>query len=65
MRLVTHMYFPGHPLNERDFIYLAVPARERERVLARPGPASSGDPTYTFDFVLRGRQCTSREEEEP
>jgi len=51
VRLVTQMYFPGDPLNERDFIFLVVPESDRERVIGRP----AGDASLTFDIVIRGR----------
>ena len=56
-RLVTQMYFPGDPLLLFDPIYLGVPAKSRERMVA----AFSIDVTeegfalgYVFDIVLRG-----------
>ncbi|HZB68854.1 MAG TPA: hypothetical protein VE403_00665 [Sphingomicrobium sp.] len=41
-RLVTQMYFPGEPLNERDFILRM--ASPRESVIAQAIPRLSGDP---------------------
>src|SRR5688500_12172722 len=41
-RLVTQMYFPGEPLNERDFILRT--ASPRESVIAEAIPRLSGDP---------------------
>jgi protocatechuate 3,4-dioxygenase beta subunit len=55
VRLVTQMYFPGEPLNEKDFIYLIVPEPERPRIIGRPEAAADGDPRFTFDIVIRGR----------
>jgi protocatechuate 3,4-dioxygenase, beta subunit len=56
-RLVTQMYFPGDPLLALDPIYLGVPEKSRERMIAR----FSIDETqegfalgYIFDIVLRG-----------
>lgn len=56
-RLVTQMYFPGDPLLMLDPIYLGVPEKSRERMIAR----FSIDETqegfalgYIFDIVLRG-----------
>jgi protocatechuate 3,4-dioxygenase beta subunit len=56
-RLVTQMYFPGDPLLALDPIYLSVPEKSRERMIAR----FSIDVTeegyalgYIFDIVLRG-----------
>lgn len=50
-RLVTQMYFPGNDLNERDFIYLAVPEAERSRTI---GTALAVD-RLQWDIVMRGR----------
>ena len=55
VRLVTQMYFPGEPLNERDFIYLIVPESDRHRVVGRPDTVSGGDRRFQFDIVIRGR----------
>lgn len=65
LRLVTQMYFPGEPLNEKDFIHLIVPVDERPRVIGVPieSPASSG-PTLSFDIVVRGRFQTPRDLDE-
>jgi protocatechuate 3,4-dioxygenase, beta subunit len=56
LRLVTQMYFPDEPLNDKDFIHLIVPPDERPRVIGVP-LASSPDvePTLSFDIVVRGR----------
>lgn len=60
-RLITQMYFPGDPLLALDPIYLGVPAKSRERMVAR----FSIDVTeegyalgYIFDIVLRGERET-------
>jgi len=55
IRLVTQMYFPGEQLNEKDFIYQAVPDVERERVIARSVSSDGGDCVFRFDIVIRGR----------
>jgi len=55
IRLVTQMYFPGEPLNERDFIYQSVPDDERERVVARSVSSNDGERAFRFDIVIRGR----------
>ena len=55
VRLVTQMYFPGEPLNEKDFIHLIVPESDRDRVIGRPGAATAGEAQFTFDMVIRGR----------
>lgn len=64
-RLVTQMYFPGDPLLMLDPIYLGVPEKARERMVAR----FSIDETqegfalgYIFDIVLRGSAETVWEE---
>jgi protocatechuate 3,4-dioxygenase beta subunit len=55
VRLVTQMYFPDEPLNERDFIFLVVPPEDRERIIGQPVAVRSGDPAFRFDIVIRGR----------
>ena len=55
VRLVTQMYFPAEALNEKDFIFLAVPPPDRDRIIAAPVASGSTDPTFTFDIVIRGR----------
>lgn len=61
VRLVTQMYFPGDPLNEKDFIYLIVPDADRDRVVGQPLDTPDGDRTFRFDIVLRGRYQTPPE----
>lgn len=51
VRLVTQMYFPDEPLNQRDFIHLYIPQADRHRVIGTPSAASA----FTFDIVVRGR----------
>jgi protocatechuate 3,4-dioxygenase beta subunit len=55
VRLVTQMYFPGEPLNEKDFIYMIVPGEDRERVIGQPAAVRDGHRSFTFDIVIRGR----------
>ena len=55
VRLVTQMYFPGEPLNLRDFIHLYVPESDRQRVIGVPEAESKGLRTFRFDIVVRGR----------
>lgn len=55
VRLVTQMYFPGEPLNEKDFIYLIVPDADRDRIIGQPAAPSHGDRGFRFDIVIRGR----------
>ena len=50
LRLVTQMYFPGEPRNQRDFIHLYIPEPDRSRVIGIPSAAG-----FTFDIVVRGR----------
>lgn len=55
VRLVTQMYFPDEPLNQRDFIHLYIPEADRHRVIGTPAAtASSETPGFTFDIVVRG-----------
>jgi len=51
-RLVTRLYFPGHPANEADFALARVPPARRETLIAR-----SGDP-LRWDIVLQGEAET-------
>ena len=50
LRLVTQMYFPGEPRNQRDFIHLYIPEADRPRVIGTPSATG-----FTFDIVVRGR----------
>jgi protocatechuate 3,4-dioxygenase beta subunit len=61
VRLVTQMYFPGDPLNEKDYIFLIVPEDERGRVIGKPQPLCEGHRAFAFDIVLRGRFQTPPE----
>jgi protocatechuate 3,4-dioxygenase beta subunit len=58
LRLVTQMYFPEQPLNEKDFLYMLIPEGERERTIGRPIDERQADVTYAFDIVVRGRYQT-------
>lgn len=60
VRLVTQMYFPDEPLNEKDYIYLIVPERDRDRVIGQP---AAGEPGFRFDIVIRGRYQTPPDED--
>ena len=55
VRLVTQMYFPDEPLNEKDFIFLMVPGDHRRRVIGKPCSPADGDRRLDFDIVIRGR----------
>lgn len=60
-RLVTQMYFPGDPLLLLDPIYLGVPEKARERMVARFSIEETQEGHalgYVFDIVLRGSQET-------
>jgi protocatechuate 3,4-dioxygenase, beta subunit len=57
VRLVTQMYFPGDPLNEKDYIYLIVPEADRELTIGRRS-SFDGEQGYQFDIVVRGRHQT-------
>jgi protocatechuate 3,4-dioxygenase beta subunit len=73
IRLVTQMYFPDEPLNEKDFIFLIVPEDHRARVIGRRAPSdlirirsgsdrdqisSGAEARFEFDVVIRGRWQT-------
>ena len=56
-RLVTQMYFPGDPLLKLDPIYLGVPEKSRERMIATFSIEETQEAFalgYVFDIVLRG-----------
>lgn len=55
-RLVTQMYFPGDPLNERDPIHMVIPPEERPRSIAQ-----AADGGLRWDIVMRGRHRTAFE----
>lgn len=60
-RLVTQMYFPGDPLLALDPIYLGVPEKARERMIANFSLDVTQDGYalgYVFDIVLRGANET-------
>ena len=57
-RLVTQMYFPGEPLNEKDAILNAIRDPEaRSRCIARLVPAENYL-VYEYQLVVRGRNAT-------
>lgn len=54
-RLVTQMYFPGEPLNEKDLLISTMPGRARNPALATcksVESAESGIMAYQWDIVL-------------
>jgi protocatechuate 3,4-dioxygenase, beta subunit len=56
-RLVTQMYFPGDPLLLLDPIFLGVPEKARERMVARFSIEDTMEGyalAYVFDIVIRG-----------
>ena len=59
-RLVTQMFFPGEPLNERDAILNAVRDPEaRQQCIARFIPARGHALIYEYDLVVRGRKASA------
>jgi protocatechuate 3,4-dioxygenase beta subunit len=58
VRLVTQMYFPEEPLNEKDYIFLIVPKADRDRIIGQTSAPYLGDRAFRFDIVLRGRYQT-------
>lgn len=50
--LTTQMYFPGHALNERDYLLQRVSAGRRNSLIARRIGEESGAAVYRFDVVL-------------
>lgn len=63
VRLVTQMYFPDEPLNEKDFIHLVIPEADRALVIGKPLDESRAYPTFGFDIVVRGRFQTPLDQE--
>lgn len=61
-RLVTQMFFPGDPLNEKDPILNAIRDPEaRSRCIARLAPTDKGPQNalvYEYQLVVRGREGT-------
>src|SRR5581483_4072527 len=61
-RLVTQMFFPGEPLNERDAILNAVrEPQARAQCIARLAPAGQGPENalvYEYQLVVRGRNAS-------
>jgi protocatechuate 3,4-dioxygenase beta subunit len=58
-RLVTQMFFPGEPLNERDVILNAVSDPEaRAQCIARLVPTAD-ELIYEHQIVVRGRKATA------
>jgi len=59
-RLVTQMFFPGEPLNERDPILNAVrDPYARGRCIARFVPSAGNALVYEYDLVVRGRNAAA------
>jgi protocatechuate 3,4-dioxygenase beta subunit len=58
-RIVTQMFFAGHPANERDPLLLALGEEDRTRLMARRyGLASDGAEIHRFDIVMAGERET-------
>jgi protocatechuate 3,4-dioxygenase alpha subunit len=55
-RLSTRVYFAGEPVNAADPVLALVPENRRATLLARPGPARTGN--WVFDVRLRGEDET-------
>jgi protocatechuate 3,4-dioxygenase, beta subunit len=51
VRLVTQMYFPNEPLNEKDYIHMIIPEADRPRVIGKPIAQNE----FRFDIIVRGR----------
>lgn len=63
-RLITQMFFEGDPLLALDPIYLSVPERARNRLIAQFDLSSTVEGIalgYRFDIVLRGCNATPRD----
>jgi protocatechuate 3,4-dioxygenase beta subunit len=59
-RLVTQMFYPGEPLNERDPILNAVrDPHARGRCIARFVPSAGNALVYEYDLVVRGRNAAA------
>src|SRR6185503_18018486 len=59
-RLVTQMFFPGEPLNERDPILNAVrDPQARARCIARFVPQAGNALVYEYNLVVRGRNAAA------
>jgi protocatechuate 3,4-dioxygenase beta subunit len=58
-RLVTQMFFPGEPLNERDAILNAVrDPQARQQCIARLVPSAKAL-IYDYQLVVRGRKASA------
>jgi protocatechuate 3,4-dioxygenase beta subunit len=58
-RLVTQMYFPGEPLNEKDAILNAIRDPEaRSRCIAQLVVPAENHLVYEYQLVVRGRNAT-------
>jgi protocatechuate 3,4-dioxygenase beta subunit len=54
------MFFPGEPLNERDYILNAVrDSGARNRCIARFLPKAGSALLYEYDLVVRGRNAAA------
>lgn len=58
-RIVTQMFFAGHPANESDPLLQQLDAEDRARLMARrDGTAPDGAEIYRFDIVMAGENET-------
>jgi Protocatechuate 3,4-dioxygenase beta subunit len=54
-RIVTQMFFAGHPANDSDPLLQALEAEDRHRLMARrDGTAEDGAEIYRFDIIMAG-----------
>ncbi|MFB9148956.1 dioxygenase family protein [Roseovarius ramblicola] len=54
-RIVTQMFFAGHPANDADPLLQELDAADRARLMARrDGTAADGAEIYRFDIVMAG-----------
>jgi protocatechuate 3,4-dioxygenase beta subunit len=58
VRLVTQMYFPGEPLNEKDHIHMTIPTAERPLAIGSELELHN----FRFDIRVRGRFQNTFEE---
>ena len=57
---ITQLYVAGEPLNDRDFLFRAIPPERRRLVIAEFRPATGGRAELAagFDIILAGRDGT-------
>lgn len=58
-RIVTQVFFAGHPANERDPLLLALSEEDRARLMARrDGLTADGAEIHRFDIAMAGERET-------